>query len=83
MAALRATLRPLVLNTILAGVIAWCGWNYWERNFGHGSIALKLGAVFVPAGVAGGVYWLTALACNIPAAKEMTAFALAKFKRLK
>ena len=81
MAALRGTLRPLALNTILAGVIAWCGWNYWERTFGHATLALKIGAVFVPAGVAGGVYWLAALACHIPAAKEMTAFALAKFKR--
>jgi putative peptidoglycan lipid II flippase len=78
---LRDTLRPLVLATLLAGVIAWCGWNYWERTLGHGSIALKIGAVFVPAGIAGGIYWLAALACNIPAAKEMTAFALAKFKR--
>ncbi len=79
MAALRDTLRPLVLNAILAGIIAWCGWNYWERTFGHATLALKLGAVFVPAGIAGGIYWLTALACHIPAAKEMTAFVLAKF----
>ena len=81
MAALRDTLRPLALNTILAGVIAWCCWNYWERTFGHATIALKIGAVFVPAGIAGGIYWLTALACHIPAAKEMTAFVLAKFKK--
>jgi hypothetical protein len=42
---------------------------------------LKIGAVFVPAGIAGGIYWLFALMCKIPAAKEMTEFALAKFKR--
>jgi len=83
MESLRDTLRPLLLATMLAGVIAWCGWNYWEQTFGHGSIALKLGAVFVPAGIAGGIYVLTALACKIPAAKEMTAFALARFQRLK
>jgi len=35
----------------------------------------------VPAGIAGGIYWLMALACKIPAAQEMTDFALAKFKR--
>jgi putative peptidoglycan lipid II flippase len=78
---LRDTLRPLVLGTILAGVIAWCGWHYWERRFGHATLALKIGEVFVPAGIAGGIYWLTALACKIPAAKEMTTFALAKFKK--
>ena len=81
MAALRDTLRPLVLNTMLAGIIAWCCWNYWERTFGHATLALKIGAVFVPAGIAGGIYWLIALACHIPAAKEMTSFAVAKFKK--
>jgi putative peptidoglycan lipid II flippase len=83
MNSLRETLHPLALAAILAGVIAWCGWNFWERTLGHASIALKLGAVFVPAGIAGGVYWLIALLCKIPAANEMTEFALAKFKRFK
>jgi hypothetical protein len=41
---------------------------------------LKIGEVFVPAGIAGLAYWLTALAFKIPAAKEMAEFALAKFK---
>ena len=50
------------------------------KPIGHATIALKIGAVFVPAGIAGLVYWLTALALKIPAAKEMTEFALAKFK---
>ena len=44
---------------------------------------LKQVTVFVPAGIAGGVYWLLALQFKIPAAKEMTEFALAKFKRFK
>jgi len=39
--------------------------------------------VFVPASIAGGTYWLLALICKIPAAQEMSAFALAKFKRFK
>jgi putative peptidoglycan lipid II flippase len=80
---LRDTLRPLALATILAGVIAWCGWHFWERTFGHATTAMKIGEVFVPAGIAGTIYWLTALLCKIPAANEMTDFALAKFKRFK
>jgi hypothetical protein len=44
-------------------------------------MALKIGAVFVPAGIAGLVYWLIALAFKIPAAKEMVEFALARFKK--
>ena len=81
MASLRQALRPLTLAALLAGIIAWGGWKYWEQAFGHSSIALKIGAVFVPAGIAGGIYWLLALVCKIPAAQELTAFALAKFKR--
>ena len=76
-----ATLRPLVLATILAGVIAWCGWHSWEQSLGHGTIALKFGAVFVPATLAGLVYLLAALQLKIPAAKEMLDFALVKFRR--
>ena len=81
MQALRDTLQTLVFGGLLAGVIAWGGWHWWEHSLGHKTLALKIGAVFVPAGVAGGIYWLIALAWKIPAAKEMTEFALAKFKR--
>ncbi len=83
MESLRNTFRPLTLGALLACVAAWCGWMHWEEWFGHETLALKIGAVFVPAGIAGGIYWLLALLCKIPAAKEMTEFALAKFKRRK
>jgi putative peptidoglycan lipid II flippase len=81
MGSLRHALRPLVLAALLAGVIAWGGWQWWEKAIGHASLALKIGAVFVPAGIAGGIYWLTALACKIPAAQEMTEFALKRFQK--
>jgi putative peptidoglycan lipid II flippase len=77
---LRHALRMLVPAAMLAGVIAWGGWQWWEKSIGHATLALKIGAVFVPAGIAGGIYWLVALGCKIPAAREMTAFALARFK---
>jgi putative peptidoglycan lipid II flippase len=73
---LRATLLPLAAGGTLAGLIAWFGWHVWEHSLGHETLALKIGAVFVPAGIAGLVYWLTALAFKIPAAKEMAEFAL-------
>ena len=60
--------------------MAWLGWRFWENSLGHKTLALKIGAVFAPAGIAGLVYWLMALAFKIPAAKEMTEFALAKFR---
>ena len=78
---LRKNLLPLALIGIVAGFIAWTGWQIWEKQFGHATLALKLGAVFVPAGMAGGIYLLAALALKIPAAKEMTEFMLAKFKK--
>jgi putative peptidoglycan lipid II flippase len=74
-------LPSLVAITALAGFIAWTSWQIWEKRFGHATLALKLGAVFVPAGIAGGIYLLAALALKIPAAREITAFALAKFKK--
>jgi putative peptidoglycan lipid II flippase len=81
MGPLGATFLPLAVAGILAGLVAWGGWQFWEGKIGHATIALKIGAVFVPAGVAGLVYWVTALAFKIPAAKEMAEFALAKFKK--
>jgi putative peptidoglycan lipid II flippase len=78
---LRKTLLPLAIGGVLAGLIAWFGWHFWEKSLGHETLVLKIGGVFVPAGVAGLVYWLLALAFKIPAAKEMAEFALARFKR--
>jgi len=81
MQSLRDTLRPLALSALLAAGLAWGGWQLWEHYLGHANVWLQLGAVFVPAGIAGSVYWLLALAGHIPAAKEMTDFALAKLRR--
>ena len=81
MESLRGTFLPLAVAGLLAGLLAWFGWQFWENSLGHQTIALKIGAVFVPAGIAGLVYWLVAMAFKIPAAKEMTEFALARFKR--
>ena len=81
MASLLSPILLLVCLAIIAGVIAFGGWYWWEKTIGHATVALKIGAVFVPAGIAGGIYWLIALLCKVPAAKEMTAFALAKFRK--
>jgi putative peptidoglycan lipid II flippase len=77
---LRKNLPTLALMTIFAGLVAWESWRLWEHSLGHSSLALKIGAVFVPAGIAGLAYWLIALAFKIPAAKELVEFAFAKFK---
>jgi len=74
-------LSPLALMTIFAGLVAWESWRLWESSMGHGNMALKIGAVFVPAGISGLAYWLAALAFKIPAAKEMAEFAFQKFRK--
>jgi putative peptidoglycan lipid II flippase len=81
MASLKKPVCVLVLLAVLAGVVAFGGWRWWENSLGHANLALKIGAVFVPAGVAGVIYWLLALVFKIPAAKEMTDFALAKLRK--
>jgi putative peptidoglycan lipid II flippase len=70
---LRRAITPLLVATVLAGGLAWWGWRTWEGAFGHGNLALKIGAVFVPATAAAILYWLATLAMKVPAAKEMLA----------
>jgi len=53
MESVRKTFLPLAFAGIIAGAIAWLGWQFWENKFGHKMIALKVGAVFVPAILAG------------------------------
>jgi putative peptidoglycan lipid II flippase len=73
---------PLLLAlTVIAGFVAFIIWYLWEKYLGHANIALKIGAVFVPAILAGIIYLTIALAFKIPAAKEMLDFALAKFRK--
>jgi len=81
MESLRTILLPLTLITLVAGIVAFEGWQLWENVLGHATIALKIGAVFVPAGIAGLIYLLAALWLEIPAAKEMMDFALGKIKK--
>ena len=78
MAPLRATFLPLAVAGLLAGLVAWQGWRLWENSLGHGMLALKIGAVFVPAIAAGLVYGMVALAFKVPAAHEMQIWCSAK-----
>ena len=73
----------LALFALVAGAISLGGWWLWESNVGHGTLALKIGAVFVPATIAGCLYWMAALAFRIPEAAEILEFALVRFKRKK
>jgi hypothetical protein len=81
MGPLRQTVGTLLPATVAAGLIAYAGWRGWESQVGHANIPRQIGAVFVPAGIAAGFYWGVAMWRGVPAAREITAFTLAKFKR--
>jgi putative peptidoglycan lipid II flippase len=83
MESLRTQTLWLFWLAIITGIGAYEGWQFWENKIGHGTLALKLGAVFVPAIAAATLYWVAALALKIPAASEIFDFALARFRRKK
>jgi putative peptidoglycan lipid II flippase len=74
MSRLLQTLLALLGGAALAGGTAWWLSQLWEHSVGHATLALKLGAVFVPGAIAGLIYWLVALWARVPAASEITAF---------
>jgi putative peptidoglycan lipid II flippase len=78
---LTGTFLPLAIAGTVATLVAWQGLKFWETNLGHGTLALKIGSVFVPATVAGIVYWLGALMFKIPAASEISGLIFARFRR--
>ena len=78
---LRPTLWPLAGAAAAAGVVAWLGMRGWAQQFGHATLLMRLGEVFVPAGAAALVYGGITLALKMPSATEMLALARARFLR--
>ena len=81
LAALRPTLWPLAGAAAAAGAVAWLGMRGWAQQFGHATLLLKLGEVFVPAGAAALVYGGIALTLKMPSATEMLALARTRLRR--
>lgn len=69
--ALRPGLVPMLTATLLAGAVAWFGQDAWGRHLGHATLWLKLGHVFVPAGLALLAYAAIVLGARVPAAVEI------------
>jgi len=72
MAQLKPTILVLVSDAVLAGIVAVLASFLWEHEIGHRTLPARLGAVFVPAALAGLVYWLVAFWMKVPGAREMT-----------
>jgi putative peptidoglycan lipid II flippase len=83
MAALRETIVALSCNALLAGFVAWGLSRLWAAKLGHSSLGLKIGQVFVPAMMAGALYWGIALWVRVPAAKEILALISARLRKTK
>jgi putative peptidoglycan lipid II flippase len=81
MESLRATFAPLAIAATLAGLATWGCWHLWETHLGHDNLALKIGAVFVPAIAGGVVYWAVAVMAKISAAQEILGFVFAKVSK--
>jgi putative peptidoglycan lipid II flippase len=69
----RQTMLVLLPAAVLAGVAAWCLESMWEARLGHETLLLKFGAVFVPATIAGIMYWATSFWGKVPAAHDIFA----------
>jgi putative peptidoglycan lipid II flippase len=81
MAGLPREIFVLAIAAALAGVAAFWGYRFWDGQFGHATLLVKLGAVFAPGALAGAVYWLVAMVAKIPAAKEVTDLMMRKLRK--
>ncbi|MSU62370.1 MAG: murein biosynthesis integral membrane protein MurJ [Pedosphaera sp.] len=83
LAMLKRTLIVLAVAGTVAGAAAWLTHRSWENSIGHPNIAAKLGAVFVPAILAGVIYWGILLLMKVPQATEVLDMVREKFRRLR
>lgn len=81
LALLMRSLPALVGATAAGGVVAWAFRRWWETAVGHGDVFSRLGEVFVPATLAGLVYWGIAVWFHVPAAREISSLLLARLRR--
>jgi putative peptidoglycan lipid II flippase len=71
----------LLAASALAGVAAYGVFRWWDGHYGHATVAVRIGGVFIPMAVAGAVYWALAMSANVPAARDVMQLLLRKLKR--
>lgn len=64
-----------------AGVLAWLVYRFWDAALGHATLPARIGAVFIPMGLAGLLYAGWAFWLRVPAAAEVSRFLMRKLKR--
>ena len=70
LSALRQNIFSMAGGAIVAGEAAWLLSGAWERSIGHSGFIQKLGAVFIPLGVASLVYGAILLWLKVPQAQD-------------
>lgn len=79
MAEFRRHLRPVLVAGLVAGLLAFAAQFLWGEHLGHANLLLKLGHVFVPAGIAAVAYFGIALWLKVPSARDMAGLAQSRF----
>ena len=78
---LKRAIKPVVAASIVAGALAALIYLTWDNWFGHATLAVRLGAVFVPASIASVMYWAVLWGDKLPAATEVTGLIVKKLRR--
>lgn len=78
---LKRAFRPVAAASIVAGALAALIYLKWDNWFGHATLAVRLGAVFVPAVIASAMYWAVLWGDKLPAAIEVTGLIAKKLRR--
>jgi putative peptidoglycan lipid II flippase len=77
------TLLVLLPSALAAGLVAaGLAW-LWDKQLGHKSFPVKLGAVFIPGSAGVLVYWVLSTFGGVTAAKEITTLLLRIKDRLR
>lgn len=78
---LRQTLLPLLGAALASALVCWASVSLWNRHVGHHSLWTRLGEVFVPMALGGGLYLGLAWWLKIHAAREMLGMIAQRLKR--
>jgi putative peptidoglycan lipid II flippase len=72
----------LAIAVVLAGLGTWLLRLLWQNKMGHATFVLKLGEVFLPLTAGTIIYFALTLWFQVPSAREITDFLLARVKKL-
>jgi putative peptidoglycan lipid II flippase len=81
LAEVKRSLKPVLAASIVVSILAWPGYQAWDTQFGHATLAARLGGVFVPAVLTSVLYWAVLWADKLRAAMEVAALIQKRLRR--